>query len=55
MNTSLLDWPSIVLVATAGTRTITAQNLTDSASNDVKNASASVNQTASELGNNAAP
>jgi phage-related protein len=53
MNTSLLEWPSIVLVATAGTRTLVAQNLTDSASNAVGNASASVNQTASELGNNA--
>jgi len=53
MNTSLLEWPSIVLVATAGTRTLVAQNLTDSASNAVGNASESVNQTASELGNNA--
>ena len=44
---------SIVLIATAGTRTIMAQNLTDNASNAVGNASASVNQTATELGKNA--
>ena len=44
---------SIVLIATAGTKTITAQNLTDNASNAVGNASTSVNQTASELGKNA--
>ena len=44
---------SIVLVASAGTRTIMAQNLTESAFNAVKNAGASVNQTASELGKNA--
>ena len=44
---------SIVLVASAGTRTIMAQNLTESAFNAVKNASASVNQTASEIGKNA--
>ncbi|HET7242080.1 MAG TPA: hypothetical protein VFI64_01945 [Nitrososphaeraceae archaeon] len=35
---------SIVLFATAGTRTMVAQNLTDSASNALKNASVSVNQ-----------
>jgi hypothetical protein len=35
---------SIVTFATAGTRTIMAQYLTDSASNAVKNASVSVNQ-----------
>ena len=44
---------SIVLVASTGTRTIMAQNLTESAFNAVKNASASVNQTASEIGKNA--
>ena len=44
---------SIVLIATAGTRTIMAQNLTDNASNAVGNASASVNQTATEIGKNA--
>lgn len=44
---------SIVLVATDGTRTVMAQNLTDRASNAVKNASALVNQTASEIGKNA--
>jgi hypothetical protein len=35
---------SIVLFATAGTRTIMAQNLTEGASNAVKNANVSVNQ-----------